>query len=302
MADDDNIFAETIIETIQSELSSQPAPVQCTVTKTYDNQHVDVITDDGSELENIPCVCGNAVDSTGILIFTDNDANNPIAIVDDNIKSIIRKFGLNQPSSDKFNYAVIKKETTNITYEEFWILSNAYYDYDLKRFIKIDETHTSFGIQIQANGTYPGEAELGYNDNVGINIWRNPKKSDVELSFPNWRTDTVNDFYPFMEHNQIGLGSKTDETYWKEYAVFPGWNNSFMIDSYGGMTVGGAGFEIDGNGLFPFTRLTHSIATINNQQYALVGVLDNAYHAGSGCDDNSTYSWFFGFKGTTMIA
>lgn len=220
-------------------------------------------------------------------------------------RDVLARIGLDQLSSGKFNFATIKKEEVAldqsiITDEEFWILSNAYFDYDLNRFIKIDGEHTSFGIQIQANGTYPGEAQLNYTDNVGINIWRNPKKSDVEASFPNWRTDQVNDFYPFMEHNQIGLGLVADPTAWFEFGKFAGWSNSFMVDSYGGMTIGGAGFEVDGNGIFPFTRVSSSrYVDENNVTWYLLGILDNAYHptiGGWDCDDNSTYSWFIGLR------
>ena len=220
--------------------------------------------------------------------------------------NILARVGLDQLSSYKFNFATIKKtevalDQSVITDEEFWILSNAYFDYDINRFVKIDPEHTSFGIQVQANGTYPGEAQLGYASNVGINFWRNPRKSDVEASFPDWRTDPVNDFAPFMEDSYIGLGLKSDSSYWREFGVYAGWSNSFMIDSYGGMTVGGAGFEIDGNGIFPFTRLTSSryYDSAEDKVWHLLGLLDNAYHPtrwGWSCDDNSTWSWFVGFK------
>lgn len=226
-------------------------------------------------------------------------------ILDGIDEGILSRIGLNQTPSYKFNFATITKQETAldqsiITDEEFWILSNAFYDYERNRFIKIDAEHTSFGIQIQANGSYPGEAQLGYADNVGINIWRNPKKSDIEASFPNWRTDSYYDFYPFMEDSEIGLGLRSDSSYWREFGVYAGWSNSFMVDSYGGMTIGGAGFEVDGNGIFPFTRLSSSrYSDENGKVWHLLGLLDNAYHPtkwGWSCDDNSTWSWFVGFR------
>lgn len=214
--------------------------------------------------------------------------------------NLLHRLGLDQESSGKFNYAVIKKVIGDVTYEEFWILSNAYYDYEKELFVKIDANHTSFGIEIQANGTYHGEAELGYSDNTGINLWRNPKKADVASSFPNWATDSTYDFHPFMDDTSyIGLGVKATGE-WKEYGVMAGWNNMLMLDSYGGMTVGGAGFEVDGNGIYPFTRLTSSRYTDSNDDvWCLLGLLDNAYHPtkwGWECDSNSTYSWFVGLK------
>lgn len=264
----------------QDAIDDLPSIVYGQAIQYYDGT-VTVRTDEGT-LENIRCVGTPVNGCSGVVIPVDGE-HVYIPLED----SIYARFGFNQESASKFNFAVIKKETTNITYEEFWILSNAYYDYNLKRFVKIDGTHTSFGIQIQANGTYPGEAELGYSDNVGINIWRNPKKTDVTKDTTNY------DYTDFDDLNHIGAKKRSDGT-WVEFAISSGWNNSFMIDSYGGMTIGGAGFEVDGNGMFPFTRLTHSIITIGNNRYALVGILDNAYHGSSGCDSNNTYSWFTG--------
>lgn len=199
----------------------------------------------------------------------------------------------NVSSAGKFNFAIIKKEETNITYEELWILSNAYYNYTAKRFVKIDPTHASFGIQIQANGSYPGEADLGYMDNVGINIWRNPIKTDA------FKDTTSFDYSGWDNNNYIGAKKLSDNS-WQEFGISTGWNNSFMVDSYGGMTIGGAGFEVDGNGIYPYTRLTSSAYTDeNNNVYYLLGLLDNAYHpttSGWDCDSNTFYSWFIGMK------
>ena len=72
-----------------------------------------------------------------------------------------------------------------------------------------------------------------------------------------------------------------------------------MLDAYGGMTIGGAGFEVDGNGIFPYTRLTSSSYIANNQQFYLLGLLDNAYHPTTGgweCDNNNDWAWFVGLK------
>ncbi|WP_406532515.1 hypothetical protein [Methanobrevibacter sp.] len=209
------------------------------------------------------------------------------------VKKVIYGDGYASDSEEKFNFAIIKKTISNITYEELWILSNAYYDYEVERFVKIDTTHNSFGIQIQANGSYPGEAELGYTDNVGINIWRNGKSSDV------YKDTSTFDYTDFDENNYIGAKRKSNNK-WEEFGVASGWNNSFMVDSYGGMTIGGAGFEVDGNGIFPYTRLTSSAYTDeNDESWYLLGLLENAYHPtlyGWDCDKNDNYSWFVGLK------
>lgn len=212
------------------------------------------------------------------------DTNQLNLVENTEFQRVLDKFGISQDNSDKFNYAVITRDNGNI---EFWILANSYYDYSIKRFVKIDMDSTSHAIQIQANGTYAGE-ELIDSDNTSIGVWRNPKMSDVYMDVAHY------DYTDFIEKSYIG--AKIIGGDWVEYGISSGWNNTLMLDAYGGMTVGGAGLEIDGNGIFPFTRLTHSIVTINNVRYSLFGLLDNAYHGSTGCDDNVTFSWFVGLK------
>ena len=297
---------------ISDSLNGIHYPTECTITKTYEDNYVDVEIENGS-INYQKCLGSANVGDEGILLFIDNNEDSAVVITDSNISTLLARLALNQSASDKFNFAVITRIETAldesiITNEEFWILSNSYYDYDAKRFVKIDGTHTSFGIQIQANGSYPGEAALGYNDNVGINVWRNPKKSDVYKDTEHY------DYTDWDEKNYIGCKRLADEK-WVEYGISSGWSNSFMIDSYGGMTIGGAGFEIDGNGIFPFTRLTSSAYRVQRYEdgepvldendepvyddYYLLGLLDNAYHPtlfGWDCDSNSYYSWFVGLR------
>lgn len=59
------------------------------------------------------------------------------------------RFGFNQENADKFNFAIITKTLNGLEYQEMWILSNAYYDYESQHFVKVDPMSTSFGIQIQ---------------------------------------------------------------------------------------------------------------------------------------------------------
>lgn len=220
------------------------------------------------------------------------DTKQNISTLDTAIKQIL--YGnYNTTAETKFNYAIIRKTKNNITYEEFWILSNAYYDYTHNRFVKIDMTNTSFGIQIQANGTYPGEEGIDPH-NTGINIWRNPRSSDVV------KDTTIYDYTDYDTNHYIGAKRRSDNE-WIDFGISSGWNNNLMTDSYGGITVGGNGIEIDGNGLFPFMRLTNSHYTYNNTTYYLNGILHNAYHpSGSSwnCDDNTHPAWFIGLRRT----
>ena len=206
------------------------------------------------------------------------------------------KLGLDQAGMDKFNFALISDSDNHQI--DYWILVNAFYDYTLKRFIKIDNTQTSFGIQLQATGTYAGEEEIDPG-NTGVNLWRNPAFYDINGNFIVYTDTSTYDYTDVEEKNHIGAKKLSDGT-WVQYAIASGWNNAFMLDSYGGMTIGGAGFEVDGNGIFPFTRLTHSMYTDDeDNRWALFGLLDNAYHATFwdwGCDSNATYSWFVGLR------
>lgn len=237
----------------------------------------------------------NKIDKTSIANnLSTNDENKVLSAKQGlEIQKIIDKLGLSKNSIDKFNFAVIKKTESSLTYEEFWILSNARYDYTNERFVKINNAYTSFGVQIQASGTYPGEEELGFLDNVGINIWRNAKKSDV------YKDTSVYDYSDFDSKNYIGAKRLSDNK-WVNFGISSGWNNTCMFDSYGGITVGGAGLEIDGNGIFPYSRVTHSsYKDSNNNIYYLSGILDNAYHPtqfGWEMDNNNNYAWFFGLK------
>lgn len=204
------------------------------------------------------------------------------------LQSIFTKLGFDKQDSSKFNFAVISDGDN----KEYWILSNARYDYDVSRFIKLNPNYTSFGIQIQAEGTYPREEGID-NSNVGINFWRNPKSSEY------YQDISIYDYTDVNDNNYIGAKQLSNNE-WINFGISSGWNNMFMLDSHGGMTIGGAGLEIDGNGIFPFTRLTHSTyKDENNHIYYLVGILDNAYHPTQWnwqMDNNNQPAWFFGLK------
>ena len=279
---------DSIVNIVHNESNNNPAPKSCFITKVYDdNIHIDAELLDGNKLTYVKTIGNPSEEEDGIVIFTDGEEGEKLVIPQGS--EIYAKFGLNEENADRFNYAVISRIEGEITNIELWILANAEYDYENKKFVKINKESNSFGIQIQAEGNYPNESEIGYLDNTSIGVWRHPKTSAI------YRDTTNYDYTDLDEKNWIGCTRKSDDA-WLEFGVSAGWNNNFMMDAFGGMTIGGAGFEIDGNGIYPFTRITHSIATINGVQYALVGILDNAYHSLSGCDDNSTYSWFTGLK------
>jgi len=275
---------------IMSRINEIPMPEHCKVTKNYpDNRYVDVETDTGQTLKSIQLIGDNTVGQDGLLVYL-NGTTKPIIITSNSF--VYQKLGLNKAVASKFNFAMINKTEGTVNYEEFWILANAYYDYDIQRFVKINPESNSFGIQIQAEGSYPGESELGYTDNTSIGIWRNTKHSYVTKDTTNY------DYTDFDTKNHIGAKRLSDGK-WIDFAISAGWNNNFMMDAFGGMTIGGAGLELDGNGIFPYTRLTSSAYSDGIDNYYLLGILDNAYHPtlwGWQCDNNATWSWFVGLK------
>lgn len=211
----------------------------------------------------------------------------------DEIKNIaFERLGINENSSDKFNFATIDKTDGGINYIEYWVLINAYYDENLERFIKIDTTATSFGIQLQAKGTYPINPDNA-NKNTGVIIWRNPKATDVikdnnKYIYTDWDND-----------GHIGaLRRATNQ--WETFGVGSGWTNNLTTDSKGLLNVGGAGIELDGNEVYPYGRVTSSSYNDGTDNYYILGVLDNARHPTKNgewtCDDNTKYAWFMGLK------
>ena len=194
--------------------------------------------------------------------------------------------------NNDFKYANITVTRNGVTSKETWLLTNAYYDEDEEKFFKIDPNEKAFGIQFQASGTYPGEEYIDTN-NQAIAIWRCPSYSELVAAFGQ---QTVDDMLP---NGEIGWSFDNGQT-WTTFGVMAGWNNLVMFDSYGGFTVGGNGIEIDGNGIFPFMRVTSSKYTSNNVEYYLYGILVNAYHGATGAD-NTDRAWFFGIKSPQKV-
>lgn len=187
----------------------------------------------------------------------------------------------------QFSAAQIERVAGNVTNIEYWFFVNARWDAETKRFKRIDLNKNSFGIQMQAAGTYPGEETLGYTDNQAIGYWRATGR-DTFLN----GGDTAS-----AEAVTEDIGVEVDGE-WREFGVMLGWINSYMIDSYGGLTVGGAGFEIDGNGLYPYVRtsLSKFDDPAGEKGFAFDGLLWNAYHKLMDSDDKTQDSWGFGLQ------
>lgn len=201
----------------------------------------------------------------------------------------------------KYNFACISGTRNGVAFSEFWILVNATYNYTAARFQRIDYNGYSFGIQMQAGGTYPGEEGIGDYDNQAIGFW----KANGKNAYPG------DDDYNTSLRNQTNanIGADWDDgnggTYWREFGIMLGWNNVFMLDSYGGMTIGGAGFEIDGAGMSPFKRVSlgkfsggSDVSGRDQREYVFGynGNLWNAQHGFFNKDVQALNGYFWGMK------
>lgn len=193
---------------------------------------------------------------------------------------------------DYFNIAVIHEKKNSLDYVEFWLLINAKYDHKTGRFKRINVDNFSFGWQMQGGGTYPGEE--GYdNINQGMNLWKANGKKAYGKGDPS-RDLTGED-----------IGAIQPNGEWRTFGIMLGWNNVFMNDSYGGMTIGGAGFEIDGNGMSPFKRVSLGKFSGGSNDpnkkpedyvFAYNGETWNTQHGLWNMDENKLDSYFWGME------
>ncbi|MCR8844049.1 hypothetical protein NQ117_10165 [Paenibacillus sp. SC116] len=192
-----------------------------------------------------------------------------------------------------FNEATIHMNRNGVDVIEYWLLINARYDSETKRFKRIDVDNFSFGWQMQAGGTYPGEENIGDFINQGMNLWKaNGRKAYA-----------VGD--PMREQTGEDIGALQPDGTWKEYGIMLGWVNHFMCDAYGGMTIGGSGFEIDGSGTYPFCRVSlgkfvggSSVPNRPVQEYVFSynGTCWNTQHGIWNKDVDSDSGFFFGMQ------
>ncbi|MEK4510250.1 hypothetical protein [Paenibacillus sp. FSL K6-2524] len=190
-----------------------------------------------------------------------------------------------------YNFAVITGVRGGVAFSEMWILVNARYDYTTKRFKRINVDNFSFGWQYQAGGTYPGEESIGDTVNQGMNLW---KANGKKAYGPN---------DPAREKTGEDIGALQPDGSWREFGIMLGWNNHFMCDAYGGMTIGGSGFEIDGSGTSPFKRVSFgkfsggskdATKKYTDYGYAYNGTMWNAQHGMWNMDERGYNSFYWG--------
>ncbi|MEK4512262.1 glycosyl hydrolase family 28-related protein [Paenibacillus sp. FSL K6-2524] len=191
-----------------------------------------------------------------------------------------------------YNFATITGVRGGVEFTEMWLLINARYDYETKRFKRIDVNNFSFGWQYQGGGTYPGEEIIGDTINQGMCLW----KANGKKAF------SAND--PARDLITEDIGALQPDGTWREFGIIMGWNNHFMCDSYGGMTIGGAGFEIDGSGTSPFSRVSLGKFSggssdpnrpVTDYGFTYNGTCWNTQHGMWNKDEDQLPGYFYGF-------
>ncbi|MEO3948034.1 hypothetical protein [Gorillibacterium sp. CAU 1737] len=218
-----------------------------------------------------------------------------VAALSDSALRVYKSLGLFAEGSTQphapYNFAVITGIRGGVEFTEVWILVNAWYDYKTKRFKRVNVNNFSFGWQFQGGGTYPGEENIGDFINQGMNLWKaNGKKAYGEGD-------------PARDLTGEDIGAVQPDGSWREFGIMLGWNNHFMCDAYGGMTIGGSGFEIDGSGTSPFKRVSlgkFSGGSIDPDKaypeygYAYNGTLWNGQHGLWNMDERGYNSFYWG--------
>ena len=135
----------------------------------------------------------------------DTDTNQLRLASKEQLESLLIRLGLTQEEANKFNFALVNGS-------EYWIMSNAYYDDEMKKFIKIDPNYASLGIQLRSD-----------SDNAKFNIYTNPTESDMVFDVEN---------YDYSEYtNNHVLGAVRDSQYIL-YNISTGWTLSNQFATY----------------------------------------------------------------------
>lgn len=78
-----------------------------------------------------------------------------------------------------------------------------------------------------------------------------------------------------------------------DYTAVGGWLMAHSVSEFKDITIGGNGFEIDGNGVSPYGRVRH--ASISGTK--VTELVSNTFLDDSGRDDNTSASWAVGMYG-----
>ena len=121
-------------------------------------------------------------------LIWDNDTQQLALVTKDELQDILDYLSIGKFNYEKFNFAVAD--------DKFWIMSNAKYNYDAMRFVKLDKTYTSFAICLDSN-----------MDEHDFRFYYNPPASQVALD------EELYDYTDYIINGYLGTVRKTDGEY-----------------------------------------------------------------------------------------
>ena len=128
--------------------------------------------------------------------------SNNISSLTTTLTDLIHKFGFDIQGNEFINFALFDNE--------YWFLTNAIYDYDNNRFVKLNNGHESLGVQIQDGN---------------LAIWRSDNR--LETSVPSPYNNNYNYTSTFGD-NYIGALNKSSNE-WESFNIPFGWQNILDI-------------------------------------------------------------------------
>ncbi|MEZ0602967.1 hypothetical protein ACAX43_12550 [Paraburkholderia sp. IW21] len=142
-------------------------------------------------------------------------------------------------------------------------------------------------------GTYSESVEINgdsykaYNAKWDGSNWQRVDTTKVAwLEQANIQNNMLYEGYPALSYWVCQPGSNPIGA----FGTAAGWTLLQSYSQYHDVTVGGYGFEIDGNYTYPYARVQH--ATVGSLKRT--GMMTNSYIDESGRDDSTKNSWWFG--------
>jgi hypothetical protein len=177
---------------------------------------------------------------------------------------------IKEPLSFTDSGGTVRAQFTSVS-GDLWFIVNAYWNPPDQNFYRIDNTHASFGYNLQAVGLIPGEPNLGFYV-AGATMW---------VAQP-------------MSYNLIRAGGSPTGGI---FGYVGAWELGWTLTQERQLTIGGGGIEIDGYGTLPYGRVLNN-TTDTTLTKRLVGMCNNAYTDFGGYDDPTQESWYWGYVET----
>lgn len=158
--------------------------------------------------------------------------SNNISSLTTSLSNLIHKFGFDEQDNEFINFALFNNE--------YWFLTNAIYDYDNNRFVKLNNSHESLGVQIK---------------DADFSIWRSNNRSSTTVPSP---YNTAYNYTTTFGNNYIGALNKSTNK-WENFNIPFGWENVLDLTD-GIVTFANDAMVLDEN--------NNSLRLLNEDDYA----------------------------------